>query len=482
MKHSINKQSNGYLTVIKELLLTVTIITHFNFTSAQELNIYHQQSLLIPPMANNLLAANKEKTKFWRAAAEWTATQMIPWASNRYIRKAPFAKISLKSIQHNLNPKNMEWDDNKFFNNQFSHPYQGSLYFNSFRSNGYNFWQSIPAVVLGSYTWETVMETHVPAPNDLINTTLGGIAFGEMSHRLSKIILRKRTPKSLNIIKQPLAFAINPIAIVNNIVDHPNKVEPETGTVESNQISIIIDAGKRMITTGGKYNSDNQKNEIFGRMDLQYGDPSIDFKKPFNNFSVIIEVGNGDTATANRLQIEGCIYGKKIKTTSLEKHVFSISMNYDFFNNSSFVFGVQSFEAKLLSSIRVSKNSELKLKAGVGVIPLAALPNPYMYYGEGRNYDYGMGVSVNMGAAINIVNKIFYIVNLRGGKAITINGDPSTHSFYVVNSSLRLIIYKTLSFSANSNHYCFAGNFKNYPTSKEDHLFKYFTLGYAIHL
>jgi hypothetical protein len=118
----------------------------------------------------------------------------------------------------------------------------------------------------------------------------------------------------------------------------------------------------------------------------------------------------------------------------------------------------------------------------MGIIPLAALPNPYMYYGEGRNYDYGMGANVNLAAAINIANKIFYNINLRGGETITINGDRSTHSFYIINSSLRLIIYKALSFTATSNHYYFCGNYKKYPTAKEDHLFKYFTLGYAIHL
>lgn len=34
------------------------------------------------------------------------------------------------------------WDNDAMGTNMFMHPYHGSLYFNSARSNGYNFWQS----------------------------------------------------------------------------------------------------------------------------------------------------------------------------------------------------------------------------------------------------------------------------------------------------------------------------------------------------
>lgn len=56
-------------------------------------------------------------------------------------RDAEWAKISLHSWATNLeNP--WQWDNNAFVNNQFSHPYHGSLYYNAGRTNGFNFWQS----------------------------------------------------------------------------------------------------------------------------------------------------------------------------------------------------------------------------------------------------------------------------------------------------------------------------------------------------
>jgi hypothetical protein len=100
---------------------------------------------------------------FKRAATELLIAQVLPWSWNNFVRKADFAHINFKSIGKNLKFRSWEWDDNSFNTNQFSHPYHGSLYFSSFRTNGYSFWQSAPAALVGSFMWETAGETHPPA-------------------------------------------------------------------------------------------------------------------------------------------------------------------------------------------------------------------------------------------------------------------------------------------------------------------------------
>jgi hypothetical protein len=70
------------------------------------------------------------------------------------------------------------------------HPYHGGLYFNAARINGYGFWASVPFVAAGSLLWEFLGETTAPSINDLVNTTLGGIALGEISDRLSSRVLQ----------------------------------------------------------------------------------------------------------------------------------------------------------------------------------------------------------------------------------------------------------------------------------------------------
>jgi hypothetical protein len=69
--------------------------------------------------------------------------QAIPWAFTRYVRDGEWSRISPDTWITNLKFA-WQWDNNKFGNNQFAHPYHGSLYFNAGRTNGYNFWASLP--------------------------------------------------------------------------------------------------------------------------------------------------------------------------------------------------------------------------------------------------------------------------------------------------------------------------------------------------
>ena len=74
------------------------------------------------------------------------------------------------------------WDTDKFSTNLVAHPYHGSLYFNAARSNGMNFWQSIPFAAGGSLMWEFFMENEPPSINDLMATTFGGVELGEITY------------------------------------------------------------------------------------------------------------------------------------------------------------------------------------------------------------------------------------------------------------------------------------------------------------
>ena len=473
-------QPAGYAPTMKLLMIIFIIEIHAPGVVAQGLNIYNNQ----PPVFNKtitlLSSPEKVKKRFWRATWQWTMIQALPWASNRFIRKADFAKISPKNILHNLDLKNQEWDDNLFFNNQFSHPYHGSFYFNAFRSNGYNFWESVPAVFAGSLCWEIICETNTPAPNDIINTSIGGIVFGEMSTRLSKIILRKKKFNSNTIIRNAAAFISNPLYQVNNLLD--NKIKNENELLSNNEpfAGITTDAGVRLIGKKGKFN--RGATELFARIQLQYGDPFDGCKTPFSNFSVETELGNSDSTKANTLHIEGTMLGKKLRHSDKIEQVFNISINYDFLQNAAFVYGAQSFRANLISKVMLSKKIQLQVKASAGLIALAAVHNSYMYYGEGRNYDYCSGGSIHLGVGMSIANKIFYTINCSGSRMITLNGYKSSHLFYHAESTLRLVIYKNLSISMAAANYFFKSNYKEYPNVHDKHLFRHFGLGYKVSL
>jgi hypothetical protein len=86
------------------------------------------------------------------------------------------------------------WDLDDFGVNQVGHPYQGNNYFNTGRANGLSFYESAAVTAFRSATWEYFGETNHASINDFINTTLGGIALGEMFHRTAWLV--RNTPRA----------------------------------------------------------------------------------------------------------------------------------------------------------------------------------------------------------------------------------------------------------------------------------------------
>ena len=154
--------------------------------------------LICPPSAAAQMAIKKQvapvvlpdsadteyygRKHFWRAAAETVGFNIGLWAFDRYVQHGDFAYISLNSIKENFK-HGFIWDNDKLGTNTFLHPYNGSLYFNAGRANGFNFWQSELFAIGGSAMWELFMECEYPSTNDIIATPIGGAVLGETFFR-----------------------------------------------------------------------------------------------------------------------------------------------------------------------------------------------------------------------------------------------------------------------------------------------------------
>ena len=136
------------------------------------------------------------------------------------------ANLARGQVTAQITPKtwwaNMEqgwvWDLDDFGVNQIGHPYQGNNYFNAGRANGLSFWESAGITAFGSGTWEYFGETNHASVNDLINTTLGGIALGEMFHRAAWLVRDTRATGKPRLWKEIGAMAIDPITGVKRFL------------------------------------------------------------------------------------------------------------------------------------------------------------------------------------------------------------------------------------------------------------------------
>ena len=186
--------------------------------------------------------------KPWVAVAEVFGLNMAVWTFDRYVMHEDWSYINWKTIRHNFR-KGPTWDTDQFMTNLFSHPYHGSLYFNAGRSNGLNFWQSMPFAAGGSLMWEFFMENEPPSINDMMATTFGGIALGEITYRLSDIFIDDRTTGAERIGREILAGIFSPVRAFNRVITgRAWKWQPIKGRVfESTPVNFIISVGPRFL-------------------------------------------------------------------------------------------------------------------------------------------------------------------------------------------------------------------------------------------
>ena len=116
-----------------------------------------------------------------RALFQTTVVNVMYGVAN-LVRGQVTARITPKTWWENMQ-QGWVWNLDDFTVNQVGHPYQGNNYFKTGRANGLSFYESAAVTAFGSATWEFFGETNDASLNDFINTTLGGIALGEMFRR-----------------------------------------------------------------------------------------------------------------------------------------------------------------------------------------------------------------------------------------------------------------------------------------------------------
>jgi hypothetical protein len=422
------------------------------------------------------------KKRFWRASGEFMLAQIIPWSYNYFVRDAPFAHVTFSSIWHNLHPSSWEWDDNNFTTNQIAHPYQGNLYFNAFRSNGYSFWQAAPASFVGSFMWEIAGETHNPAPNDFINTSMGGVILGEMTYRISNRIINKKQRGFNRQADEVLGFMIDPMNGLNRLINGQwGRVSNTPLTsLDTMAISGEFDFGAREISEDNSGTFTKGKTGWYARMRLLYGSPFTPSKIPFNNFDIKVELGADDTAKLNNVSVNGLLTSWELKNNDRVDHVLSLTANYDFYHNSSFEYGSQAVNLSIYSKFNTSEGVSFTTRIGAGAVILAAVPDAYLYYGEGRNYDYGPGFSLIGQGGVLIDNRFAAIFGYKGGWFVTLNGSNSTYFLHSLTGELRYRMFGPVSIGAEAGYFILQGNYSDHPDIDKKYPYLRASIGYKI--
>jgi hypothetical protein len=222
---------------------------------------------------------------------------------NRYVSNASFAYISLSSIEANFK-SGPRLDNDDIYVNFLGHPYQGSAPFNLARSMGLSFWEAVPYTVISDLAWEFMFEVQAPSTNDLIESGVGGVIWGEAFYRISALLLDD--PSLPLPVRYFTAVAINPAAVFNDLVLGPPPREPGLSSIPWNGRMYL---GTLWLSDG------SVREQVLVSVDLSYGvpeEPGDGCQKPFETFDLKADFGFLGSPTGDgfiRGLIAGCRMG-----------------------------------------------------------------------------------------------------------------------------------------------------------------------------
>jgi hypothetical protein len=334
------------------------------------------------------------------------------------------------------------WDLDDFTVNQIGHPYQGSNYFNTGRANGLSFYESAAVTAFGSGTWEYFGETNHASLNDFINTTLGGIALGEMFHRAGWLVRNTHATGKKRLWGEIGAMALDPITGANRfITGDASRVADKPADLVPSSLAGVFSAGA--LWRGTNENAFSGSADAFLEMDLLYGDPTVGrSRNPYDAFSVRFMFGGGSAFSEARVQ--GRLLGQPFKDDRVE---LLVVQGYEYQANDAYRYGAQSFNATLaVTAMRTPRNT-LWLAGWGGLTVLGAVdslpveleeapdePEPPEGEGPGqgvsegpRFYDYGPGSNFGALAQWRYRNQRIAAFSYEGRHLYSLDGVRANH-------------------------------------------------------
>lgn len=290
--------------------------------------------------------ARLERKAFWRASAETVGMNLSLWAFDRFVQKGHYAYISWESIRDNFR-HGFEWDNDHLGTNMFAHPYNGSIFYNAGRSNGFNYWQSELFAIGGSAMWEMFMECEYPSTNDIIATPVGGAAIGEVLYRASDLIINDRTTGVERFGRECAAFLVNPMRGFNRLVTGRAWTRRATSGRRFGlpHISVETFLGGRMLSL---YDNDEATRagasaELF----IEYGDRfAARARAPYDYFSFLLELqAMKSQPLLSRVEIIGRLLSREIVDWRGLGVGLGMYQHFDYFDSDT----IHSYESRNLT-------------------------------------------------------------------------------------------------------------------------------------
>lgn len=479
--------------IIHILLLILTL--HISLTASAQRPISH--TIVPPVLPDSADLSYYRQPHFGQAAATIAGLNVGVWAFDRYVSKGDFAYISANSVKENFR-HGFIWDNDLMGTNMFLHPYHGNLYFNSARSNGFNFWQSSLFAFGGSAMWELFMECEYPSTNDIVATPVGGTAIGEVFYRASDIVLNDTRTGWRRFGLEAAAFVLSPMRGLTRIIngDAWRKRSTPGRQFGIPNVAVELSSGTRIIEL---------KDELFDsgigatlQCNIEYGDrfDESDNAKPYDYFTFNAEINyNSSQPSLGELNIVGRLISRELLEHPDYKLSLGMYQHFDYYDSDTIsdVSSTVPYKLGVPASLGCGllyldkKRGDYAFDAyfhGNAVILGAVLSDYYKV--DDRNYNLASGFSLKSGINMAFKKDRFSLAgsyeyyrlftwkgypedidwNDYNPRTLNAQGDKSVATFGVATLRSDLRLWRHLYFTAQIAHYYRSTHYKDYPSVK----------------
>jgi hypothetical protein len=345
------------------------------------------------------------------------------------------------------------WDLDDFTVNQIGHPYQGSNYFNAARANGLSFYESAAVTAFGSATWEYFGETNHASLNDFVNTTLGGIALGEMFHRTAWLIRDTHATGRSRLWQEIGATVVDPVTGANRfLTGDASRVSDKPRDMVPASLGGFTSAG--VLWRGSQTNAFKATGQPFLETNLFYGNVERGRSRtPYETFAVRLRFGGG--SAFSEAYVRGRLLGQPLHRGGLQ---FNVRQTYDYQSNDAYATGSQSFEAVLGARWSMSTRTNLTVMGWGGLTVLGAVdslplgvtekppeqvsPSAGQGVSEGpRYYDYGPGSDFGAFGHLDRNGRSVFVVDYDAHQLYSLDGVRANHLLQRVRADFLLPVH-----------------------------------------
>ena len=359
-----------------------------------------------------------------------------------------------------------EWDEDNFTTNMWAHPYHGGMYFNAGRANGLNFWEAAPLAFLGSWSWEYFGEAKRPSLNDFFMTTFGGIALGEMFHRVGMSIRDNEASGRTRFLRELGAMPFDPIGGLNRLARgqwqerFANPPEHDPGAYV-----LRVQAGLRF--------AENLAVDSVARIgavvvDLIYGDQfRHKYERPFDVFAVRTVLSSA--GVFNALRATGRLFATDLTdATNPWRNIFVINQRFDYVANPAYSVGGQSIEFGIATRWELTRGFGIRASGFLDAVLLGAIDAPGAGFGE-RNYDFGPGGGLRGDIALERRGVRYITIYGQGEVLHSLSGASADHVIGFGGTEITIPIARGLGVAVHATHFSRTSRYSDRPSDRRDY-------------